>query len=166
MTKSLPKLSDRLKIAFLSLLIIYYSNKVNLKLKSLLNSWCLFSKSRPVSHVFQVFFVLRKKDKQVTFLHLYHHTVMPMISWGATKYYPGGHGSFIGMINSFVHIVMYTYYLLSAFGPRVQPYLWWKKYITTMQLVCIFQQPIMVLDYLKRPMKVGAALEAKVCLLK
>lgn len=101
----------------------------------------------PVSHVFQVFFVLRKKDKQVTFLHLYHHTVMPMISWGATKYYPGGHGSFIGMINSFVHIIMYTYYLLSAFGPRVQPYLWWKKYITTMQLVRIFQQ-FMGLDYL------------------
>lgn len=27
---------------------------------------------------------------------MYHHTVMPMISWGATKYYPGGHGTFIG----------------------------------------------------------------------
>lgn len=46
-----------------------------------------------------VFFVLRKKDRQITFLHLYHHTVMPMISWGATKYYPGGHGTFIGNFN-------------------------------------------------------------------
>lgn len=45
-----------------------------------------------------VFFVLRKKDRQISFLHLYHHTVMPMISWGATKYYPGGHGTFIGKI--------------------------------------------------------------------
>lgn len=43
-----------------------------------------------------VFFTLRKKDNQISFLHLYHHTVMPMISWGATKYYPGGHGTFIG----------------------------------------------------------------------
>lgn len=43
-----------------------------------------------------VFFVLRKKDRQISFLHMYHHTVMPMISWGATKYYPGGHGTFIG----------------------------------------------------------------------
>lgn len=43
-----------------------------------------------------VFFVLRKKERQISFLHLYHHTVMPMISWGATKYYPGGHGTFIG----------------------------------------------------------------------
>ncbi|KAF7413396.1 hypothetical protein HZH68_001885 [Vespula germanica] len=81
-----------------------------------------------------VFFVLRKKEKQVTFLHVYHHTVMPMIAWGATKYYPGGHGTFIGLINSFVHIVMYTYYLLAALLPQYQKYLWWKKYITTLQM--------------------------------
>jgi len=31
--------------------------------------------------------------------------------------------------------VMYLYYLLSALGPKVQKYLWWKKYITTLQLV-------------------------------
>ncbi|XP_015430291.1 PREDICTED: elongation of very long chain fatty acids protein AAEL008004-like [Dufourea novaeangliae] len=82
-----------------------------------------------------VFFVLRKKESQITFLHLYHHTVMPMISWGATKYYPGGHGTFIGVINSFVHIIMYTYYLLAALLPQYQKYLWWKKYITTLQMV-------------------------------
>jgi len=29
---------------------------------------------------------------------------------------------------------MYTYYLLAAFGPKFQRYLWWKKYITTLQL--------------------------------
>lgn len=81
-----------------------------------------------------IFFVLRKKNNQITFLHLYHHTVMPMVAWGATKYYPGGHGSFIGLINSFVHIIMYTYYMLSAMGPKYQKYLWWKRYITTLQL--------------------------------
>ncbi|XP_034945960.1 elongation of very long chain fatty acids protein 7 isoform X2 [Chelonus insularis] len=81
-----------------------------------------------------VFFVLRKKEKQVTFLHMYHHTVMPLISWGATKYYPGGHGTFIGVINSFVHIIMYTYYLLAAVFPDYQQYFWWKRYITTLQM--------------------------------
>ncbi|XP_014250698.1 elongation of very long chain fatty acids protein AAEL008004-like [Cimex lectularius] len=82
-----------------------------------------------------VFFVLRKKQKQITFLHLYHHTTMPMITWGAVKYYPGGHGSFIGLINSFVHIIMYSYYMLAAMGPGLQKYLWWKKYLTTLQLI-------------------------------
>lgn len=62
---------------------------------------------------------------------------MPMISWGTTKYFPGGHGTFIGWINSMVHVVMYTYYFLSAFGPEVKKYLWWKKYITNMQMVGI-----------------------------
>ncbi|XP_063230861.1 very long chain fatty acid elongase 7 [Bacillus rossius redtenbacheri] len=81
-----------------------------------------------------VFFVLRKKDSQITFLHMYHHTVMPLISWGATKYYPGGHGTFIGVINSFVHIIMYFYYLMAAMGPQYHKYLWWKKYITTLQM--------------------------------
>lgn len=82
-----------------------------------------------------VFFVLRKKDRQITFLHLYHHTVMPMISWGTTKYYPGGHGTFIGLINSFVHIIMYSYYMFAAMGPQYQKYLWWKKYITNLQMI-------------------------------
>lgn len=42
---------------------------------------------------------------------------------------------FEGLINSFVHIVMYTYYLLAALLPQYQKYLWWKKYITTLQMV-------------------------------
>lgn len=82
-----------------------------------------------------VFFVLRKKEKQVTFLHMYHHSSMYMISWGVTKYQPGGHGTFIGMMNAFVHIIMYIYYFFAAMGPQYQKYLWWKKYITTMQMV-------------------------------
>ena len=27
-----------------------------------------------------------------------------------------------------VHVVMYFYYLMSAMGPSVQKYLWWKRY--------------------------------------
>lgn len=30
---------------------------------------------------------------------------------------------------------MYTYYLLAAMGPKVQPYLWWKKYLTAFQML-------------------------------
>jgi hypothetical protein len=47
----------------------------------------------------------------------------------------GGHGTLLGVINSFVHIIMYSYYLLAAFGPEMQKYLWWKKYLTTLQIV-------------------------------
>lgn len=88
-----------------------------------------------------IFFVLRKKNRQINFLHVYHHTVMPVVAWFGTKYLPGGHGAFIGFLNSFIHIIMYSYYILAALGPSIQKYLWWKKHITTMQLLqfcCIF----------------------------
>jgi hypothetical protein len=39
------------------------------------------------------------------------------------------------VINSFLHIIMYTYYLFAAMGPRFQKYLWWKKYLTVLQMV-------------------------------
>jgi len=39
------------------------------------------------------------------------------------------------LINSSVHVLMYTYYGLSALGPHMQEYLWWKKYLTRIQLV-------------------------------
>ena len=34
-----------------------------------------------------------------------------------------------------VHTVMYLYYALAALGQWMRPYLWWKKYLTQLQLV-------------------------------
>ncbi len=82
-----------------------------------------------------VFFVLRKKDNQVSFLHMYHHTGMVVLTWTATKFLPGGHSIFTGFINSIIHIVMYAYYLITAFSPKYKNNVWWKKYITQMQIV-------------------------------
>lgn len=47
----------------------------------------------------------------------------------------GGHSTFFGLLNTFVHIWMYLYYFLAALGPWIQPYLWWKKYLTSMQII-------------------------------
>ena len=82
-----------------------------------------------------VFFVLRKNQYQVTFLHVYHHTVMVMWSFYYLKYAFGEQGVLIGFMNSFVHIIMYSYYLLAGLGPHMKKYLWWKKYLTGLQLV-------------------------------
>nr|CAD7435609.1 unnamed protein product [Timema monikensis] len=84
--------------------------------------------------VLEVFFVLRKKQKQVSFLHVYHHTVTALFSWGYLKFLPGEQGVIIGFLNSVVHVVMYSYYMMAAMGPQFQKYLWWKKYITWIQL--------------------------------
>ncbi|XP_013192148.2 elongation of very long chain fatty acids protein AAEL008004 [Amyelois transitella] len=82
-----------------------------------------------------VFFVLRKKQQQVSFLHVYHHFGMVMVSWGIVKWVPGGHGSMLVAVNSFVHIVMYTYYLLSAWDDSYKRSLWWKKHVTQLQII-------------------------------
>ena len=71
----------------------------------------------------------------MTFLHVFHHSVLPWSWWWGIKIAPGGMGSFHAMINSSVHVVMYLYYGLSALGPVAQPYLWWKKHMTAIQLI-------------------------------
>ncbi len=47
----------------------------------------------------------------------------------------GGHSTFFGLVNTFVHIVMYFYYMVAAMGPKYHRFLWWKKYLTTLQMV-------------------------------
>ncbi|XP_075254304.1 very long chain fatty acid elongase 2-like isoform X2 [Convolutriloba macropyga] len=79
------------------------------------------------------FMLLRKKFNQVSFLHLYHHSSIALMTWYAVVFVPGGSTFFAPLLNCFVHTVMYFYYLLSAIGVN-QKYLWWKKYITKLQL--------------------------------
>jgi len=82
-----------------------------------------------------VFFILRKKYNQVSPLHVIHHSLVPLLVWIGFKFLPGGTNAFFLYINSLVHIIMYIYYALSTFGTKVQPYLWWKKYLTKLQII-------------------------------
>ncbi|GFS01433.1 elongation of very long chain fatty acids protein [Elysia marginata] len=95
--------------------------------------WYYFSKI--IELLDTIFFVLRKKNNQITFLHVFHHSTMPLLWWMCTRFVGGGEAYFSATLNSVIHILMYTYYMLSAMGPAMQPYLWWKKYMTTLQLV-------------------------------
>ncbi|XP_013177610.1 PREDICTED: elongation of very long chain fatty acids protein 4-like [Papilio xuthus] len=91
-----------------------------------------------VSELFDtIFFVLRKRDRQVSFLDVYHHTFTVGFSWCTARFDPAYIFIVIGVVNSFIHIIMYAYYGLAAF-PNLTKYLWWKKYITKMQLVQFF----------------------------
>ncbi|CAG4931912.1 unnamed protein product [Parnassius apollo] len=81
-----------------------------------------------------VFFVLRKKQNQVTFLHVYHHFGMVAVAWGMVKWVPGGHMTFLVPINSFVHIIMYTYYFLTVWDESYKKSMWWKKHVTQIQI--------------------------------
>lgn len=110
-------------------------------------SW-LFYISKYVELLDTVFFVLRKKQSQITFLHVFHHSFMPFTWWwGVTLTPAGGMGTLHAMVNAAVHVIMYSYYLLSAAGPRFQKYLWWKKYMTAIQLIQFVMVSIHISQY-------------------
>lgn len=74
--------------------------------------------------------------RQVSFLHVYHH--LTILSYWFTILWmsPGSDAYFSLAGNSYIHVLMYGYYLLSSFG--YSP--WWKYYITKAQILqfCLF----------------------------
>lgn len=53
------------------------------------------------------------------------------------RVYAGQQGALCGVLNASIHMIMYSYYFLAALGPQMQKYLWWKKYLTRLQIVSI-----------------------------
>ncbi|XP_053949212.1 elongation of very long chain fatty acids protein F-like [Anastrepha ludens] len=82
-----------------------------------------------------VFFVLRKRYNQVSFLHVYHHIMMSVSIFVFLRYLPGGHGAVLGFLNLNVHTIMYFYYFISALRPELKQSIWWKKHITQAQIL-------------------------------
>ncbi|XP_063924581.1 very long chain fatty acid elongase AAEL008004-like [Zophobas morio] len=81
-----------------------------------------------------VFYVLRKKDKQISFLHVYHHVGILVAAWISGKYFPGGQALYVGFYNTLIHCIMYCYYLITCLRPNSVA-MWWKKYVTALQIV-------------------------------
>lgn len=87
-----------------------------------------------------VWMVLRKKDRQISFLHVYHHLTIGAI-WGLLLHYGIGNGAAMygAWINSLVHTLMYFHYFITSFGIN-NPL---KKYLTQFQMLqfasCIAQ---------------------------
>lgn len=108
---------------------------------------------RIVEFIETIFFVLRKKHNQVTFLHIYHHISTIVIFWMFLKHsgsefsalanyfwlfflsHTGMTDVYLGVINLVVHIFMYTYYLLSSvsFTKRLMNKV--KPFVTILQLI-------------------------------
>ena len=73
---------------------------------------------------------LRKKNEQITVLHVYHHFSIFLIWWLNLYYFPYGDAYFAPMYNAFVHVLMYSYYLLTSFSIPCP----WKSFITKFQI--------------------------------
>lgn len=77
------------------------------------------------------FMVLRGKTKQVSVLHVYHHFSIAWAWWAAVKLFPGGDSYFGALLNSWIHVMMYSYYALALLKVRCP----WKRFLTQAQLV-------------------------------
>lgn len=76
------------------------------------------------------FMVLRGKMEQVSFLHVYHHTTIAWAWWAGLLLMPGGDSYFGALLNSMIHVMMYSYYCLALFKISCP----WKRYLTQAQL--------------------------------
>lgn len=106
------------------------------------NSWVLFFflLSKMWEFLDTAFLVLGKH--RLRFLHVYHHVVTLPLSWVLYKD-ASANGTICAWTNMLVHTPMYYYYTVSALGGTV----WWKKYITQMQIAqFVFCIGIMVYD--------------------
>jgi len=75
--------------------------------------------------------IMRKKNKQISFLHCYHHLLLIWAWYFCCTVETGGDCYFGATVNSFIHVIMYGYYTLTLLGIPCP----WKKWITNCQMI-------------------------------
>merc|ERR1711937_1103642 len=99
----------------------------------------LFYVSKILDFVDTFFIVIGKKWKQLSFLHVYHHTTIFLFYWLNSNVFYDGDIYLTIVLNGFIHTVMYTYYFICMHtkdketGKSIP--IWWKSYLTLMQLI-------------------------------
>lgn len=85
-----------------------------------------------------IFIVIGKKWRQLSFLHVYHHTTIFLFYWVNVNVLYDGDIFVTILLNGFIHTVMYTYYFISMHTkiPNSDKSLniWWKPCLTLFQL--------------------------------
>ncbi|CAD7087451.1 unnamed protein product [Hermetia illucens] len=105
-------------------------------MQRLLYAGFMYYLSKYVDLLDTVFFVLRKKNNQISFLHVYHHAGMVMGVYVYLKYLAGSHPTLLGILNGYVHVFMYSYYFITSLGENYsKKFAWCKKYVTQIQLL-------------------------------
>ncbi len=83
-----------------------------------------------------VFMVLRHKRRQISFLHVYHHGSMLLLSDYSYHHYPWPSIAFVLSINAAVHMFLYLYYAVAAWDASLV--MKWKPRLTELQITQFF----------------------------
>jgi elongation of very long chain fatty acids protein 4 len=101
--------------------------------------------------------VLRKKNDQISFLHVYHHVLLIWAWWYCCWIGLGGDCYFGATVNSFIHIIMYGYYTGALLKYDLKSI---KKNITNCQMTqfaCVLCHSIYVCMYRNVPIELPIA---------
>lgn len=94
-------------------------------------------------------FVLRKKQNQVSALHVYHHVSNVTFGWYYLKYILDERATFISLFNSTVHVIMYIYYFIAAWSPELQRMISpIKPFVTKLQMVQFIVMIVVLLQFM------------------
>ena len=84
--------------------------------------------SKYIEFVDTLFKVLKRKP--LDFLHVYHHAVVALMCFNWMNHSQSLQTMGL-MFNALVHVIMYFYFALTVYMPPP----WWKRYITTFQII-------------------------------
>lgn len=124
------------------------SDEIPNNMLAIYNLYWYFILLRASEFMETIIFVLRKKQNQVSLLHVYHHIAVVALLWVFLKYSSGLMELFIGLFNSCIHVIMYSYYFLSSFQSLKGITSKVKRLITTVQigqLVVLFGHCLMAI---------------------
>lgn len=93
----------------------------------------IFFMSKIVDFFDTFFIIIRQKWKQLSFLHIYHHITVFLFYWINMNVAYDGDIYFTIILNSFVHLLMYLYYLLRTIDVPVPTAI--KKFVTKVQMI-------------------------------
>merc|ERR1719265_576331 len=93
----------------------------------------VFYLSKVLDFMDTVFMVARRKWRQISFLHVYHHASIFLVYWLNLNAGYDGDIYFTVVLNGFIHFVMYGYYAVRTFNVRVPMAI--KALITNAQMV-------------------------------
>jgi len=107
------------------------NNTFNAAQPAVANLMWLFYMSKILDFFDTFTIVVQKKWKQLSFLHVYHHSSVFMFYWINVRLNYDGDIYLTILLNAGIHTVMYTYYFLAMHTKDI----WWKRYLTQIQMV-------------------------------
>ena len=115
----------------------FYGNELDTEHNALTHYMWVFHMTKYYEFMDTFIMVLRNSYRQISFLHVYHHISTVLYTWYIIYDHPGGDYYLGPLLNSWVHIWMYTYYLLASMMSKDsrKQYLWRSQYLTKMQIV-------------------------------